>query len=436
MYRPMSSTRLLRAVLVACISAALVLAAACGPDSEVAPPAADDESFTEGFLVHRDGVTRVCEMLAESFPPQCGGASLRVEGLDLDAMAGLETAEGVTWSNEALRLTGRLSGDLLTVREAPQPAAVSPPAPTDSAEKTVLEGFVVDRDGEMRLCEALALSYPPQCGSPFVVVQGVAPETLPARQQADGVTWADDVLRLTGQLSGGVLTVSQPPDVAGQANESPSGDGAETVVEGFLLHRDGTTWLCQSLLESYPPQCGDPSVQVDNLALDDVAGLQSAEGVTWSDAPVRLSGRLAAGVLTVTAVGGDAAAPLPVEPSPTAGDSDATAAARNPEGPAASGASSSSSSDRAAAAPTPPAGQQGNEEPDDVEGFLVHRGGVTLLCELLAESYPPQCGGLSVRVEGLNLESVAGLTTAEGVTWSDDVVRLSGRLRDGVLTVG
>lgn len=436
MYRLFVTERFLWPLLAACASLALVLAAACGPDSEVAPPADGEESFTEGFLVHRDGVTRVCEMLAESFPPQCGGASLRLEGLDLGAIAGLETAEGVTWSNEALRLTGRLSGDLLTVREAPRPAAASPPAPTDSAERTVLEGFVVYRDGEMRLCEALALSYPPQCGSPFVVVQGVAPEMLPARQQADGVTWSDEVLRLTGQLGGGVLTVSQPPEVVSQANETLDRSGAETVVEGFLLHRDGTTRLCQSLLESYPPQCGDPSVQVDNLALDDVAGLQSADGVTWSDDPVRLTGRLAAGVLTVTTVGGGAPAALPAEPAPAAGDSDATAATRNPDGPAAAGASSSSSSDSAAAASTPPRGQQGNEEPDDVEGFLVHRDGVTLLCELLAESYPPQCGGSSVRVDGLNLESVAGLTTAEGVTWSDDVVRLTGRLRDGVLTVG
>ena len=436
MFRPLSSDRVLRVLLAACAAAALALAAACGPDGEAAPPLDAEESFTEGFLVHRDGVTRVCEMLAESFPPQCGGASLRVDGLDLETIAGLETADGVTWSNEAFRLTGRLSGDLLTVREAPQPAAMPPPVPADSAGETVLEGFVVHRDGEMRLCEALALSYPPQCGSPFIVVQGVAPEALPARQQAEGVTWSDEVLRLTGQLSGGVLTVGQPPEVMSQAHESPPGDGAETVVEGFLLHRDGTTWLCQSLLESYPPQCGSPSVQVDNLALEDVAGLQSAEGVTWSDDPLRLTGRLANGILTVTAVGGDAPAPLPAEPALASGDSDATAATRNPDGPAASGASSSSSSDSAADAPTPPAGQQGNEEPDDVEGFLVHRDGVTLLCELLAESYPPQCGGSSVRVEGLDLESVAGLKTAEGVTWSDGVVRLTGRLRDGVLTIG
>ncbi len=343
MYRLLSVERLLRVLLAVCATAALVLAAACGSDSEVATTADDEESITEGFLVHRDGVTRVCEMLAESFPPQCGGASVRVERLDLDAMAGLQTAEGVTWSNEARRLSGRLSGDVLTVREPAAVAFVSP---------------------------------------------------------------------------------------------SPSpGSGDETAVEGFLVHRDGTTRLCQYLLESYPPQCGGSSVQVDNLALDDVAGLQSAEGVRWSDDVVRLSGRLSDGVLTVTAVGGGAPAPLPAKPTPTAGDSGTTAAMRNPDAPAAAASSTSSSSDSAAAAPSPPAGQQGNEEPDDVEGFLVHRNGVTRLCELLAESYPPQCGGSSVRVEGLDLNSVAGLTTAEGVTWSDDLVRLTGRLRDGVLTV-
>ena len=431
-----------------------MLAAACGEDRDDAPPEpaptsaapASGETVVEGFLVHRDGVTELCELLAESFPPQCGGASWRVDGLDLDAIAGLETAEGVTWSDDVVRLSGRLSGGVLTVDAPPKPAAESASAPGGSADATVLEGFVVHRDGEMRLCQALALSYPPQCGSPFVVVQGIAPETLPARQSAEGVTWSDEVLRLTGRLNAGVLTAGQPPEVVSQANESPADGQAEIVFEGFLIHRDGTTRLCASLLESFPPQCGRPDVQVENLALDEVAGLQTAEGVTWSDNPVRLTGRLTAGVFTVTALGGESPAPLPDVPIPAGADVGGTVSTRNPDAPAAgassssssdgaAAASSSSSSDGAAGAAKPPPAGPGSEEPDVVEGFLVHRDGVTLLCELLAESYPPQCGGSSVRVEGLSLDAVAGLTTAEGVTWSDDVVSLTGQLRDGVLTI-
>ena len=422
--------------------AALLLAAACGEDRDDAPPEpappsaapASGETVVEGFLVHRDGGTELCELLAESFPPQCGGASWRVDGLDLGAVAGLQTAEGVTWSNDVVRLSGRLSGDVLTVDALPKPAAESASAPGGSADATVLEGFVVHRDGEMRLCQALALSYPPQCGSPFVVVQGIAPETLPARQSAEGVTWSDEVLRLTGRLSAGVLTASQPPEVVDQASGSPADGETEIVFEGFLIHRDETTRLCASLLESFPPQCGRPDVQVENLALDEVTGLQTAEGVTWSDNPVRLTGRLTAGVFTVTALGGESPAPLPAVPIPAGADVGGTVSTRNPDAPAA-GASSSSSSDGAAGAAEPPPAGPGSEEPDVVQGFLVHRDGVTLLCELLAESYPPQCGGASVRVEGLSLDSVAGLTTAEGVTWSDDVVSLTGQLRDGVLTI-
>ena len=477
MYRLMSSDRFPRALLAACVSVALALGAACGPEVDVAPPVRE-ESFAEGFLVHRDGVTLLCELLAESYPPQCGGSSLRVDGLDLGAVAGLETAESVTWSNEVLRLTGKISGDVLTVSRPPEVLSQAPESRVSDGTETVVEGYLVHRDGVTLLCELLAESYPPQCGGSSVQVDNLTLDDVAGLQSAEGVTWSDDLVRLTGRLAAGVLTVTavgggdpvplpaEPAPVTGDsdataarrnpdgpaavgASSSSSSDSTPTsappavqqgseepdVVEGLLVHRDGVTLLCELLAESYPPQCGGSSVRVESLDLDSIAGLQTAEGVTWSNEVVRLTGRLAAGVLTVTAVGGGDPVPLPAKPAPVTGDSDATAARRNPDGPAAVGASSSSSSD---STPTsaPPAVQQGSEEPDVVEGLLVHRDGVTLLCELLAESYPPQCGGSSVRVEGLDLDSIAGLQTAEGVTWSNEVVRLTGRLRDGALNVG
>ena len=78
------------------------------------------------------------------------------------------------------------------------------------------------------------------------------------------------------------------------------------------------------------------------------------------------------------------------------------------------------------------------DEPLLVNGFLVSgaEGDEDVhLCSSLAESDPPQCGEPSVHVEGLDLSQVEGLTTRNGVTWSEDAIQLLGRLENGVLTV-
>jgi hypothetical protein len=79
--------------------------------------------------------------------------------------------------------------------------------------------------------------------------------------------------------------------------------------------------------------------------------------------------------------------------------------------------------------------------PLTVKGFLVAPEGEPVrLCSLLAESYPPQCGGSSLVVEGLDLATVEGLTSTNDpelaqVTWSQSEVSLPGDVEDGVLTV-
>jgi inhibitor of cysteine peptidase len=70
-----------------------------------------------------------------------------------------------------------------------------------------------------------------------------------------------------------------------------------------------------------------------------------------------------------------------------------------------------------------------------VAGSLFDDGTGLVLCEILAESYPPQCVGASVPIA--NPEDVgAELTEAEGVRWSDRVTVLLVRLVDGELQVG
>lgn len=70
-----------------------------------------------------------------------------------------------------------------------------------------------------------------------------------------------------------------------------------------------------------------------------------------------------------------------------------------------------------------------------VQGYLLDDGTGALLCEALAESYPPQCGGASIPVTGYEEAIDVPLANASGVTWTDDRVTLFGEIVEGVLVV-
>lgn len=65
--------------------------------------------------------------------------------------------------------------------------------------------------------------------------------------------------------------------------------------------------------------------------------------------------------------------------------------------------------------------------------FVDERG--ARLCELLAESYPPLCGGAELPVT--NYEEVLGLPiqSAQGISWTDQAVSFLGEIVDGTLVV-
>ena len=77
----------------------------------------------------------------------------------------------------------------------------------------------------------------------------------------------------------------------------------------------------------------------------------------------------------------------------------------------------------------------GSDEMLLVNGNLLSQGGEVRLCSALAESFPPQCGGSSLVVEGLRLEEVDGLVTEGDVAWTDRPIQLLGVVGDGTLTV-
>jgi hypothetical protein len=86
-------------------------ATASGPGISVADAleqvGSDQPLLVNGSLfVDADGGALLCEAIAESFPPQCGGLRLEVRGLDTAGQI-LEEAEGVRWA-ESVQLLGRV----------------------------------------------------------------------------------------------------------------------------------------------------------------------------------------------------------------------------------------------------------------------------------------------------------------------------------------
>jgi Intracellular proteinase inhibitor len=76
-----------------------------------------------------------------------------------------------------------------------------------------------------------------------------------------------------------------------------------------------------------------------------------------------------------------------------------------------------------------------------VRGAVLSTSGKTVLASAVAESYPPQAGGATLPVAGLDLAALVGLSSTAGqagmadVTWSDYWPTLRGVVKAGVLQV-
>lgn len=104
-------------------------------------------------------------------------------------------------------------------RPAAVPPAAGAPAPggglsVEEALESTLDSVLLVRGalvvvGDMRprLCSALAESFPPQCGAPSLVVEGLDLATIESLQAEGDVRWAEDV-ELLGTVQSGLLTVS------------------------------------------------------------------------------------------------------------------------------------------------------------------------------------------------------------------------------------
>ena len=70
-----------------------------------------------------------------------------------------------------------------------------------------------------------------------------------------------------------------------------------------------------------------------------------------------------------------------------------------------------------------------------IAGFYFDDGSGPLLCEALAESFPPQCGGASIPIDNSSGIELDGLVTESAVTWTDQAAVLVGEVVDGVFVV-
>lgn len=69
---------------------------------------------------------------------------------------------------------------------------------------------------------------------------------------------ADDEGGGAAPIPGGGLSVQEALD---------SDLDGPLLVRGYLIERDGELRLCEAILESSPPQCGEPSLRVESETL-------------------------------------------------------------------------------------------------------------------------------------------------------------------------
>ena len=103
------------------------------------------EVTVSGFLIADwDGNTRLCSVLFESLPPQCGGDRIDLLGFDASSVSNSKTLQRPSiyiqtarWTDSQITVTGiRVIGGLAEVRlSTPAPSTVGGTAPTESSPR-------------------------------------------------------------------------------------------------------------------------------------------------------------------------------------------------------------------------------------------------------------------------------------------------------------
>ena len=78
-------------------------------------------------------------------------------------------------------------------------------------DRVIVQGAVIIENDTAQLCYLVLESYPPQCGG-GLTVESLDEDDVPDAEDAGGVTFGH--ARLTGDLDGGTLTVTEEPEPA------------------------------------------------------------------------------------------------------------------------------------------------------------------------------------------------------------------------------
>lgn len=75
------------------------------------------------------------------------------------------------------------------------------------------------------------------------------------------------------------------------------------------------------------------------------------------------------------------------------------------------------------------------DTPVSVQGLLYGDSSGIRLCGAVMESFPVQCGEPSVELAGVDIATISGTTTDQGITWREGVVLTVQRTDSGSFTV-
>ena len=77
---------------------------------------APTDATVVGYVVIDDAGVRLCEVLAESFPPQCGGAEIVIGNPEM-LVVDLEQEQSIRWTNDRVQLVGTYDGTQFTLNQ-------------------------------------------------------------------------------------------------------------------------------------------------------------------------------------------------------------------------------------------------------------------------------------------------------------------------------
>lgn len=85
------------------------------PVADAVAAGIDGGFLMSGFYLAVGGEARLCESLAESFPPGCGGTSILLDPAEAPEGVATTTEGDVTWSEQPISVEGQIDGDVFVV---------------------------------------------------------------------------------------------------------------------------------------------------------------------------------------------------------------------------------------------------------------------------------------------------------------------------------